>query len=67
MGDTVKVTAITTVTITWLEVAHALCSSLALVGVVPSTITDEQLAHLENVIINARTRLRETQAEVEFG
>lgn len=59
MGDTVNVEGTVQVTITWPEVAHALNSAVSLVGVVPSGITDGQLAHLEEIIANARQRLRE--------
>lgn len=59
MGNVVRVTGTTQVTIAWSEVATALCSSLSLVGVVPSDITDKELAHLEGVIGAARQRLRE--------
>lgn len=59
MGDTISVTGTAKVIITWPELASALCGTLAYVGVLASEITDEQLAHLEGVIADARKRLAE--------
>lgn len=59
MSDTTKITGTVTVTATWVDILHALCDTLCLVGVVPSEVTDEQLEFLQTMVAKARQRLRE--------